>query len=208
MGESSGTTMTDATKNKNNGTYAGAVALGQPGGIAGDNGTAVALDGHTGAATVASSRSLQVNWVTIELWVNKTTESAYGAYVVKNVTGAGGIGSSWYQLLNNNLSGHIEFRVTGDGNPVLVSSTALAVNTWYYVVATYDGSVAKLYINGKLDASLSAVTAPAQTDDPLYIGRRADGWFNNAVLQEVAIYPTALSAARIEAHWRAGTASR
>jgi hypothetical protein len=208
MGESSGTTMTDASKNANNGTYAGTVTLGQPGALAGDKGTAVAFDGRTASASVASSRSLQVNWITIELWIKKTTETGYGVYVAKNVTGGGGVGSSWFQLLNNSFSGRLEFRVTGDYDPVLVSSTALVVNTWYYVVATYDGTVAKLYINGKLDATLSAVAAPTQTDDPLYIGRRADGFFNNVVLQEVAIYPTALSADRIAAHWRAATANR
>jgi hypothetical protein len=95
--------------------------------------------------------------------------------------------------------------VTGDTDPVLVSSTNLTLNTWYYVVATYDGTVAKLYFNGKLDNTLWVVAVPAQNDDPLYIGRRADGFFNNVVLEEVAIYPTALSADRIAAHWRAAT---
>jgi Concanavalin A-like lectin/glucanases superfamily len=88
---------------------------------------------------------------------------------------------------------------------VLVSSTVVALNTWYYVVATYDGTVAKLYFNGKLDSMLPLVATPAQTDDPLYIGYRPDGFFNNVVLEEVAIYPTALSADRIAAHWRAAT---
>ena len=206
MGESAGTSMNDATRNGNNGSYAGGVALGQPGAIAGDKGTAVAFDGRNAAATVPGSRSLQVNAVSIEMWIKKTTETGYGMYVAKNVARGGGAGSSWFQLLNNSFNGRLEFRVTGDYDPVLVSSTSLALNTWYYVVATYDGTTARLYINGKLDASLAAVATPAQTDDPLYIGRRADGFFNNAVLQEVAIYPTALSAERITAHWNAAMA--
>jgi hypothetical protein len=208
MGEASGMTMTDASKNGINGTYVGTVTLGQAGALAGDKGTAAAFDGRSAAATVASSRSLQVNWITIELWVKKTTESGYGIYVAKNVVGGGGVGSSWFQLLNNNFNTRLEFRVTGDYDPVLVSSTGLALNTWYYVVATYDGTTAKLYINGKLDGTLSVVAAPTQTDEPLYIGRRGDGFFNNVTLQEVAIYPTALSAERIEAHWRAATSNR
>lgn len=208
MGESSGTTMTDASKNGNNGTYAGTVTLGQPGALAGDKGTAVAFDGRTASATVASSRTLQVNRITIELWINRTIETGYGVYVAKNFAGGGGAGSSWFQLLNDSFSGRLAFRVTGDYDPVLVSSTVLVLNTWYYVVATYDGAVANLYINGKLDATLPAVVAPTQTDDPLYIGRRADGFFSHAVLQEVAIYPTALSADRIAAHWHAATANR
>lgn len=205
LGESSGTTMTDASKNGNNGTYVGGVTLVQPGALAGDKGTAVAFDGRTGGAIVASSRSLQVNRITIELWLKKITDSGYGIYVTKNFVGNGGVGTGWFQLLNNDRYGRLEFRVTGDTDPVLVSSTNLALNTWYYVVATYDGTVAKLYFNGKLDSTLRVVAAPAQNDDPLYIGRRPDGFFNNVVLEEVAIYPSALSADRIAAHWRAAT---
>jgi Concanavalin A-like lectin/glucanases superfamily len=205
MGESSGTRMTDASKNGNNGTYVGGVTLAQPGALAGDRGTAVAFDGRTGGATVASSRSLQVNRITIELWLKKTTDSGYGIYIAKNYVGNGGVGSGWFQLLNNDRYARLEFRVTGETGPVLVSSTVVALNTWYYAVATYDGTVAKLYFNGKLDSMLPLVATPAQTEDPLYIGYRPDGFFNNVVLEEVAIYPTALSADRIAAHWRAAT---
>ncbi len=208
MGETTGTTMVDATKNGNSGTYAGSVSLGQPGALAGDKATAVAFDGRTAGATVANARSLQVNWITIELWIKKITESGSGVYVAKNVVGSGGVGTSWFQLLNNSFNGRLEFRVTGDYDPVLVSSTTLTLNTWYYVVATYDGTIAKLYIDGKLDTTLPVVAAPTQTDDPLYIGRRADGFFTNAVLEEVAIYPTALSADRIAAHWSLATSTR
>jgi hypothetical protein len=205
MAEMTGTTMSDATKNGNNGHYDGIVMLAQPGPLTGEGSTAVAFDGSTAAAVVPSSTKLQVNWVTIELWINKRSESEFGVYIAKNVAGGGGVGSSWFQLLNDHHNGGLQFRVTGDIDPILVSKTTLALNTWYYVVATYDGIVAKLYINGQLDSSLSAVVSPAQNADPLYIGRRADGFNTNALIAEVAIYPTALSADRIAAHWRAGS---
>lgn len=198
MGETSGTTMVDATKNGNDGTYAGTVTLGQPGALATDKGTAVAFDGHTAGATVPSSPSLQLTSITIELWVKKSTESGYGICVAKNL----------FELLNDSYSGRLQFRMTSSADPAIVSSTALVLNTWYYVVATYDGSAASLYINGKLDSTHPAVATPAQNDGPLYIGRRADGFFNNAAFQHVAIYPIALSADRIAAHWTAATSSR
>ena len=205
MSEMTGTTMADATKNANNGRYDGIVMLAQPGPLAGDGSTAVAFDGATGAVTVPSSTSLQVNWVTIELWINKRADTEFGVYVAKNVAGGGGVGTGWFQLLNDHHNGKLEFRVTGDVDPILVSTATLDLNTWYYVVATYDGVAAKLYINGKLDSTLSAVASPAQNADPVYIGRRADGFYTNALIAEVAIYPTALSADRIVAHWRAAS---
>lgn len=205
MDETTGTTMTDGTKNGNNGRYDGIVMLGQPGPLAADGSTSVGLDGATAGMTVPNSASLQVNWVTIELWINKRAHSDYGFYVAKNVVGGGGASTGWFELLNNHNNGRLEFRVTGDVDPVLVSVATLELNTWYYVVATYDGVVAKLYINGKLDNSLPAVVSPAQNSDPISIGRRTDGFFTNALLAEIAIYPTALSAERIAAHWGAAS---
>jgi hypothetical protein len=198
MGETSGTTMTDATPNGNNGSYAGTVKLGQPGALAGEKVTAVEFDGHTAGATVPSSASLKLTRITIELWIKKTTESGYGIYVAKD----------YFELLNNSYTGRLEFRLTASPDPALVSSTALALNTWYYVVATYDGNVASLYINGQLDVTHPAVATPAQIDGPVSIGRRFDGFFNNAALEEIAIYPIALSADRVAAHWRVATANR
>jgi hypothetical protein len=106
-------------------------------------------------------------------------------------------------LLNSHHNGRLEFRVTSDGAPAILSNTTLALNTWYYVVATYDGAVAKLYVNGKLDGTLKVTAVPKQTSDPLFIGRRMDGLFNDAALADVAIYSAALSAERIAAHWQA-----
>jgi hypothetical protein len=202
MDETTGTTMADASGNANNGRYAGIYTLGQPGAIAGG---AVAFDGQSGAASVMNSPSLQVNTVTIEAWIKKRTDTEYGVYVAKNVEPGGGAGSSWFELLNSHHNGHLEFRVTSDGAPAVVSNATLALNTWYYVVATYDGAIAKLYVNGKLDGSLKVTAVPKQTSDPLFIGRRFDGLFNDAALADVAIYPVALPAERIAAHWQAAS---
>jgi Concanavalin A-like lectin/glucanases superfamily len=205
MDETTGTTMADASGNANQGRYVGIYTLGQAGAIAGDGTTAVAFDGQSGAATVVSSTTLQVSTVTIELWINKRADTEYGVYVAKNVELGGGAGSGWFELLNSHHDGRLEFRVTSDGSPTLVSSSTLALNTWYYVVATYDGAMARLFVNGKLDSTLKVTATPKQTADPLFIGRRMDGLFNQAVIGQVAIYPIALSADRIAAHWRAAS---
>ena len=200
MDETTGSTMADTSGNANNGHYVGIYTLGQPGALAGG---AVAFDGQSGAASVMNSPSLQVNTVTIEMWLKKHTDTEYGVYVAKNVEPGGGAGSSWFELLNSHHNGELEFRVTSDGAPAVLSNSTLALNTWYYVVATYDGATAKIYINGKLDGTLKVTAVPKQTSDPLFIGRRMDGLFADASLANVAIYSAALSAARIAAHWQA-----
>jgi hypothetical protein len=205
LDDTTGSTMIDASGNANNGRYVGAYSLGQPSAIAGG---AVAFDGQSGAASVMNSPSLQVDTVTIEAWIKKRTDTEYGVYVAKNFAPGGGAGSGWFQLLNSHHNGQLEFRVTSDGAPVVISNSTLALNSWYYVVATYDGATAKLYVNGKLDGTLKVTAVPKQTSDPLFIGRRTDGLFNDATLAEVAIYSVALSADRIAAHWQAASASR
>src|SRR5690349_19830117 len=66
MGETTGTIMADQSSHGNNGVYQGGFTLGQPAAIAGEGDTAVAFDDKSGAASVPSSASLQVNTVTIE----------------------------------------------------------------------------------------------------------------------------------------------
>ena len=206
MDEASGTAMVDASSHHHNGSYEGTVKLRQPGPI-GAADAAIALDGARAWATVPDAGSFQLNTVSLELWLSKRTDVEFGAYLTKNFTSGGGLGSSWFQLLNSHHDGRLEFRVTAD-YPALTSTAILPINTWYYVVATYDGSTARLYINGKLDSSTTVSALPRQAPDPILIGRRGDGLFNDALISQVAIYPSALSADRVAAHWQAAARGR
>src|SRR5207244_5884008 len=91
-----------------------------PGALAGG---AVAFDGQSGAASVMNAASLQVNTVTIEVWLKKHSDSEYGVYVAKNIQVGGGSGTSWFELLNSHHNGQLEFRVTSDGAPAVLSTS-------------------------------------------------------------------------------------
>ena len=75
----------------------------------------------------------------------------------------GGAGTGWRITSGEN---HFHFSVSTDGGtagPVTTSISGISgikPGPWYYVVATYDGSTAKLYLNGRLDADLEP-KAPA-----------------------------------------------
>src|SRR2546423_10877654 len=105
MGESSDTTMIDATPNGNHGPYAGTVTLGQPSALTGDKATAIGFDGHTAGATLPSAPALKVTQVTIELWIKKNSESGYGMYFPKN----------YFPPLHNKHTGRPP--LSGDANP-------------------------------------------------------------------------------------------
>ena len=86
----------------------------------------------------------------------------------------------------------------------LTTPRSLEDGSWHQVAATFDGvSTATLYVDG---ASIGTGTlSPATTlDQGLWLGNAADGAsFLQGALGEVSIYPTALSAARIQAHYNA-----
>ena len=91
-----------------------------------------------------------------------------------------------------------------------------------HIVATYDGRVIRIYINGELDTTAPVNTSdfdipvkwPHPANDPeveLAIGARIGGLpatrlgrrYFNGVIDEVAIYPTVLSEGRVRAHYQA-----
>jgi hypothetical protein len=74
-----------------------------------------------------------------------------------------------------------------------------------YVVATYDGSALRLYVNG-VPMAETPVTGPLdRTSAQLEIGSYAGKAIWSGTIDEVAVYDTALPPATIAAHYRLGT---
>src|SRR5205807_5731550 len=84
------------------------------------------------------------------------------------------------------------------------SGTVVAGQT-YHVVGTYDGTTRRLYVNGAEVATGALTGAATATTNPLYMA----SWNGGAevlkgTIDEVAVYSTALTAARVSAHYAAG----
>ena len=81
------------------------------------------------------------------------------------------------------------------------------MNQWTHLLATYDGSTARLYVNGALAGSTGATYA-LNTQRPLRMASgatdRAPDYFLPGRVDEVAVYGSALTAARVQAHYTAG----
>jgi hypothetical protein len=137
----------------------------------------------------------------------------------------GGNRSGW--LFYVNPAGRWQFRLgttSGYAGVCTATSGNATPGTWQHIVATYDGTTANLYADGVLigtaPAPVASWTANSQTalriggtplngdlsDGPAISasgtsGNRGwDGW-----IDEVAIYPTVLSASTIAAHHDAAT---
>ena len=82
------------------------------------------------------------------------------------------------------------------------TESILDPNTFYHVIATYDGKFVKIYLNGRLVASKPEPRAVAGgLKDPLYIG--APGIAETSLIDQVKVFNRPLSAAEISASYAA-----
>ena len=164
----------------------------------------------SGGTTVAGASSLQpASALTVAAWINASTaQSNYPAFV------SYGLDTPPYesyilqtQALNGGHSGEIFF-LTGSGTPHTLRGTSwLQLNTQYFVVATYDGSIASVYVNGALENTLAVSGSLYYPGGGLGLARKyADTGANyNGMERGVAIYGAALPADRIAAQYQAGS---
>jgi len=93
---------------------------------------------------------------------------------------------------------------------VASSTTAVAAGQFYHVAGSYDGSSAKLYVNGALEDQQAASFPLDYGTRPVFIGTSEEGHNGRlkGVVDEVSIYNRALSAAEIQAIFNAGSAGK
>lgn len=83
--------------------------------------------------------------------------------------------------------------------------TSVDATNWTYVVATYDCSVMSVYVNGWLSAQGPSSLELPSDDADLSIGAKQGQWrYFAGGLDELAVYPYALSYGRELAHYRVG----
>jgi hypothetical protein len=116
-----------------------------------------------------------------------------------------------YQLnvYNNGGAGARVWLVRAAVSLLAQGTTAIAADgTLYHAVGTKSGADIHVYINGTdVTASVTNSTCVNQLNDN-YIGSNSGGSeFFDGRIQAAAIYPTALSQARVTAHYEAGVAS-
>ena len=196
LGETSGTTAADSSGNGRNGSYVNGVGLGIAGALFGDPNTAASFDGVNDSVQVPDDSALRLNasW-SIEFWAKQISwKNSFPGILGKGAghtphgyeIWADASGAVWFKRNNHQAS-------TGSG--ALTSS-------FRYFVVTYDGSNVRWYVNGVLKATAAMNFPPNTGTQPLTIGEANE--YGNDGIDEVAIYSTALSAARVSAHYAAG----
>ena len=183
----------DASGNGNTG-FCGIACptMGDPG----KAGTAASFDGTSSQIIIPDSPTLRLNQFTIGLWVYpRQTTSDYQTLLMK---ASSGLNRNYgLQIVPNSLQ--IRYSVwAGDcATRFAANSTGqMVLNTWNYVVFTYDGVTESLYLNGVLDSSIAAATASlCQAAVPVNIGLETGAFVPfNGMLDDIQIYDWALSA--------------
>lgn len=209
LGELSGITAADSSGNGHDATYTpnslGAWTGGTLGatGAVGDGNKAATFNSTTGYGQIGDVVSLRLfTQITLEAWV-KTTYSGTGNQPILTRWKTTGVGYSWWL---GKLGSNLEFHSSGAS--VSVSMSLINDGNWHHVAAVAEsGGNLILYVDG---SSVGTPVSWGSTQTGVAdwrVGGNADaaGELWNGSLDEVAIYGTALSAARVTAHHSAGT---
>jgi hypothetical protein len=196
------------SKDSHDGTYsATGLTLGVQGLIASDSDTAVSFDG-TGSVDISFSADLNPPSFTVEAWVVAAQIPVSADQVVVASASADFHG---YALVAG-ATGSWQVWV-GDGNAFEKLDSGVAVdNTTTYLAATFDGSDLRLYVNTTAlpIPTLAVSSLGLNTAKDLTIGGQRIGASGfRGVIDEVAVYNTALSDIRIATHmaangWQSG----
>lgn len=143
---------------------------------------------------------------TVGGWTYMTSlpTSYYGVILSKWNTGAGNDNEF---ILNTDDGNKFLFALDFDDsltpnaqtNDLVISTTTIVANTWYYVVASFDNGSIKLYINGVLESSATSVNTSVKTNtnSSLDIGRFGTTFYSFGRRGLVHLYNRALSATEI-----------
>ena len=181
-------TAIDATGNGHDGTINGA------GFGAGQFGQAFVFDGFNDSVIVDADPSLEpTSEISISLWVQAPTENRL-RNLIDSTHGAGQAG--WAVQLG---AGNFVSFAYGNGStfPGLGASLG-ADGQFHHVVATYDGSLLNLYVNGSLENTLAYTGTPLASGRDIQIGRHLV--LNRPLegsLDDIRIYDHALSSTEV-----------
>ncbi len=194
MDEGSGTQVTDASVFANTG-----ITKGSPLWTTGISGSALKLSGSGQYVAIPDAESLDaVQGLTLSMWIRPEKRASQHLIQKGSSTTVDG-----YELTLLS-SGKISFQVNQySSSTYKINSKKLYPSdgiTWMHIAATYNGTVAKLFVNGVEDKSATFSTpAYIQVNDmPVTLGAKNDGKSSlKGTMDEARIYNYALTASEI-----------
>ena len=208
LDDTAGPTIKDSGQNRQPGVASGGVTYGAPTTVTGASGTALTFDGNDGS--LGSSKAFANPTVySEEVWFNTTTNR--GGKLIGFGSNQSGRSDHYDRHVYMEDGGQLTFGTyTGQLNTI-TSQQSYNDGTWHHMVATQGADGMKLYVDGV------AVGSNPQTGAEGYTGYwRVGGdsdWggtsaFLAGSIDEAAVYPVALTAAQVQAHYVASPAAK
>jgi hypothetical protein len=200
LDETSGTTLADTSGEGHDASTTGGLTLGATGAMPGDPDLAIGLDGQSAFARDDTPLTVGPDF-TIEAWVKAASNTEDTPIV--SVMGDGGsrtlyLHAGQFRGMDDVSSNWPTYSVTAGSS---VDPTA-----WHHVAfVTQGGTNLTLYVDGLVTGS-ATIPSVAGFEGHAILGWSDDPGFARFAgsLDEVALYPTALSDERIKAHFAAG----
>jgi hypothetical protein len=208
LDEAAGTSAADSA-GAVTGTYVNGVAINQTSGVK-DANTAVNFDGVDDRVNFGDNYNFAgTSSFSAEVWIRPTAATAsYKRVLSKKFTG-GSLGG--WELYMASTAEPVPNIITFGREDTTATSradtvTALQPGTWYHILATYDGNNMRMYLNGVLtETRASTRVIPSTAGQNLQLGTSSNNANRiDASIDEVAIYPVALSAQQAAEHYAAG----
>jgi hypothetical protein len=147
-----------------------------------------------------------------EVWVRAHDLDSKARRIMSEESLNGGGTQGWLVYMSSTRLG-FQRRADGVTDEAASGSFVPQTHRTYHVVATYDGSTMRLYVNGALVATKASAMAMKSSTTPFVIGAyQGDPGHPDTVWNEFegqfaapAMYDHALSAARVLAHYDAGS---
>lgn len=186
----------DYTENRNHGKNSGSTVTD------GLNELCYEFDGVDDYIDIGDSQVLKLNsGGSICSWVN--FNSFNGSSWSSTIVGKGY--SSWpnhhYILFKESGTTRLLFSVSDGTNFIGTSgpkTPPLSLDTWYFVVATWDDLIKSIYLDGSLCQSISSDIMPIDSADPISIGKTGtSGYYTHGKIQDVRLYNRALTSEEI-----------
>lgn len=198
----SGSTAYDLSGNNNNATFA---ADAQSPSFLNDNGGTFLFSGDY--MYINSNTSLMPSQISFGCWVMLTGGNNSRVIFCGKGSGSSNATTS-YWIEKSTANRFIIFLSTSNTakNLFAATDTSVELNSWYHIFATYNGSVAQMYINGQPSGSSENLSGSIRsTGETLSIGRLGNYNYNllSGKIPSFYLYNTGLSSDQVLQNYNA-----
>jgi hypothetical protein len=164
------------------------------------------FDGAGDRISMNAQNIVGANTGTVSAWVNLSQANVNHAGIFCCQTGP-----AWANMrvvLNVSSPNRIRLAISNGTNSTTDScrtNSTLSYNTWYHIAATYDGTSAKIYVNGVLDETHNTTITPGTfTPNATMVGYQnySTRYFNGGIAA-VSTYDIAMTATEVKQNFNA-----